>query len=37
MAVHDLAGEHVDVDVDLLAGAHLGELRLLEVGDDIGA
>ena len=37
MAVHDLAREHVDRDLDRLAGMNVGELRLLVVGDDIGA
>ena len=30
------AREHVDFDLDRLAGPHVGELRLLVVGDDIG-
>ena len=29
------AGEAVDLDLDRLAGAHVGELGLLEVGDDV--
>ena len=37
MAVHDLAREHVDLDRDGLAFAHVGELRLLVVRHDIGA
>ncbi len=36
MALDGRAGEHVDVDLDRLAGLHVGELRLLEVRDDIG-
>ena len=35
-AVEDLAGEHVDLDLDRLARMHVGELRLLVVGDDVG-
>ena len=30
------AREHVDLDLDLLARLHVGELRLLEVRDDVG-
>src|SRR5579872_3608633 len=37
VAMHGLAREHVDIDVDGLAGLHVGELRLLEVGNHIGA
>src|SRR5579859_1483630 len=37
MAVHDLAREHVDLDVDLLPLLNVGELGLLEVRDDVGA
>ena len=36
-AVHDLAGEHVDGDVDRLALAHVGQLGFLEVRHHIGA
>ena len=37
VAVHDLAREHVDLDIDRLALVHVGELGLLEVRDDVGA
>ena len=37
MAVHDLARESIDGDVDGLAFAHIGELRFLVIGHHIGA
>ena len=37
MAMHDLAREHVDFDIDGLALAHVGELGLLVVRHHIGA
>ena len=36
-AVQAVAAEHVDVEVDRFACAHVGELRFLEVGDDVEA
>jgi len=35
--VHQLAGEHVDGDVDQLAVAHIGQLRFLVVCHHISA
>ena len=37
MAVHQLAREHVDGDLDRLAFMHVGELGFLVVRDHIGA
>ncbi len=37
MAMHDLAGEHVDGDIDRLALAHVGQLGFLVIRDHIGA
>src|SRR5581483_9599664 len=37
VTMHDLAGEHVDGDVDRLAFMHMGQLRLLVIRDHIGA
>jgi hypothetical protein len=37
MSMHHLAGEHVDFDVDRLARMNVGQLRLLEIRDHIGA
>ena len=37
MAMHDLAREHVDLDIDGLAFVHVGELGFLVVRHHIGA
>lgn len=37
MAVIGAAGEHIDLDIDGLAGLDVGELGFFVVGDDIGS